>query len=56
MNIPPSEAKAMLLWEYEATLVEWNIAHDPDPQPEPMTRDEFIEQEQFFADNPHLLH
>jgi hypothetical protein len=39
MNIPPSEAKALSLWEYEALLHNWNKAHDtgddiapPDPE------------------------
>lgn len=39
MNIPPSEAKSLSLWEYEAILSEWNDAHDygddmaaPDPE------------------------
>lgn len=26
MNIPPSEAKALSLWEYEAILHHWNQA------------------------------
>jgi hypothetical protein len=57
MNIPPSEAKRMTLWEYDATLTEWNRQRDPDGDaPPPMTVDEFREQEQFFEDNPHLLH
>lgn len=38
MNIPPSEAKALSLWEYEAILDGWNAAHSggdvqpPDPE------------------------
>lgn len=27
MNIPPSEAKALSLWEYESLLFHWNDAH-----------------------------
>ena len=27
MNIPPSEAKALALWEYEALLHHWNKTH-----------------------------
>lgn len=27
MGIPPSEAKALSLWEYEAILHHWNEAH-----------------------------
>lgn len=30
MNIPPSDAKAMSLWEYEALLHHWNSAHKTD--------------------------
>jgi hypothetical protein len=30
MNVPPSEAKALSLWEYEALLHNWNEAHNPD--------------------------
>lgn len=55
MNIPPSEARNLTLWDYEAILTEWNRQRDTDPQPDPMTVDEFKRQEQFFADNPHLL-
>lgn len=37
MHMPPSEAKALSLWEYEAMLWNWNKAHNgsdveaPDP-------------------------
>lgn len=55
MNVPPSEAKRLTLWEYEALLVNWNYLHDTDPQPEPMSIDEFKGLEQQFRDNPHLL-
>jgi hypothetical protein len=39
MNIPPSEAKKLLLWEYEALLWNWNESHSTDadlapPDPE----------------------
>lgn len=38
MNIPPSEAKALSLWEYESLLYHWNEAHggsdDDAPDPE----------------------
>lgn len=27
MNIPPSEAKALSLWEYDALMAGWNAAH-----------------------------
>jgi hypothetical protein len=30
MNIPPSEAKALSLWEYQALLWQWNEAHNYD--------------------------
>lgn len=33
MNIPPSEAKALSMWEYEALLFHWNDAHSTDVQP-----------------------
>lgn len=55
MNIAPHEARELLLWDYEATLVNWNKGHDTDPQPEPATVDQFRATEQFFADHPHLL-
>lgn len=39
MNIPPSEAKRLTLWEYQALLHNWNRAHStgddikaPDPE------------------------
>lgn len=39
MNIPPSDARELDLWEYEAMLWHWNEAHrtgddvePPDPQ------------------------
>ncbi|MGJ0508934.1 MAG: hypothetical protein ACR652_17760 [Methylocystis sp.] len=37
--MPPSEAKALSMWEYEALLWNWNDAHDLDadasaPDPE----------------------
>lgn len=37
MNIPPSDARELSLWEYEALLWHWNDAHDieveaPDPE------------------------
>jgi hypothetical protein len=55
MHIPPPIARDLILWDYEATLVQWNKAHDPDPQPEPATVDDVQATEQFFAENPHLL-
>ena len=55
MGIPPREARDLTLWEYEATLVNWNKQHDTDPQPEAATVEEVMESEQFFLDNPHLL-
>jgi len=33
MNIPPSEAKRMDLWTYEAMLWNWNDAHDTEVEP-----------------------
>ncbi len=39
MNVPPSEARCLSLWEYEALLYHWNEAHSagddveaPDPE------------------------
>lgn len=55
MGISPREARDLTLWEYEATLVQWNYAHDTDQQPEPASADDFRESEQYFADHPHLL-
>lgn len=39
MNIPPSEAKALTLWEYEGILWNHNEAHGSDelPPPDPAT-------------------
>lgn len=55
MGITPREARELTMWEYEATLVQWNYAHDPDPQPIPATVDDFRASEQFFAEHPELL-
>lgn len=30
MNVPPSEAGRLSLWEYEAMLYNWNKVHNPD--------------------------
>lgn len=46
MNIPPGEAKALTLWEYEALLHHWNAAHstgdDVEP-PDPATTQKLID-------------
>lgn len=57
MNVQPSELDAMTLWQYEALLARWNEAHqsEEDAIP-PMPVEEFMEMEQYFMDNPHLLH
>ncbi len=55
MGISPREARDLTLWEYEALLVQWNYAHETDPQPEPATVEQIIDTEQFFADHPELL-
>lgn len=55
MHVPPSEALNLTLYQYEGLLVEWNEAHETDPQPDPMTKDEFVEVEDFFASHPELL-
>lgn len=39
MNIPPSEAKALALWEYEALLHHWNAAHSTGDDSEPPDHD-----------------
>lgn len=33
MNIAPSEAKALTLWEYDSLLHHWNEAHSTEVQP-----------------------
>lgn len=35
MNIPPSEAKQLSLWEYEALLWNWNESHSTDGDLDP---------------------
>lgn len=35
MNIPPSEAKRLTWWEYQALLWNWNDRHDPEGENEP---------------------
>jgi hypothetical protein len=56
MNIPPREARDLTLWEYEATLVQWNAQHDTgEPKVEAPTVDEVQASEQFFLDHPELL-
>jgi hypothetical protein len=38
MNVPPSEAKQLSLYEYEALLWNWNEMHSPgDDAPDPET-------------------
>lgn len=55
MGMSARETRELTLWEYEATLVQWNKAHDTDPAPDPATVDEFKDTERFFAENPQLL-
>jgi hypothetical protein len=55
MGIPPSEAKALSLWEYEAILIEWNHARDPDADLPVFTVDMFDKALDLFEQNPHLL-
>lgn len=55
MNVPPSEAMNMTLYQYEALVVQWNENQDTDPQPDPMPVEEFQEYEVFFDAHPELL-
>jgi hypothetical protein len=55
MNIPPRDARDMTLWEYEATLVQWNLQHDTNPNPDPATVEDVKATEAFFAAHPELL-
>lgn len=56
MNIPPSEAGAMTLWTFEATLANWNRQHDPDGDLDPVTPDDWRGMMEFFEANPQFLH
>jgi hypothetical protein len=55
MNISASEARNMLLWDYEATLVNWNKNHEIEPQVDPATIEDLQDTEAFFAAHPELL-
>lgn len=55
MGIPPSEALNLTLWQYEAILIEWNRAHDPDGDIDPVTPEDWVAMKQFFDDNPRFL-
>lgn len=55
MNVQPSELKRLTMWEYEAMFSKWNAAHATADDVEPMSIDEFKEQEQYFLDRPELL-
>jgi hypothetical protein len=46
MNIPPSEAKALSLWEDEALLWNWNEAHnvEGDGPPDPETTQALLDK------------
>lgn len=55
MNIPPSEAKALSLWEYEALLHHWNEAHGSGDDVEivdPEITQRLIDR---LRDNPEML-
>lgn len=56
MNIPPREAGELDLWEYEATLVNWNKQHDPDGDIDPVTPEDWIGMLDFLDRNPQFLH
>lgn len=56
MNIPPSEAMNLSLWQYEAILVNWNRLHSPDGDLDPFTEEDWLATQQFFAENPQYLH
>lgn len=55
MNIPASEAGWMSLWEYEATLCNWNKQHDPDGDLDPVTAEDWTSQLSFLEANPQFL-
>lgn len=55
MGISPREARDLTLWEYEATLVNWNRAQETEPTVEPATVEDVKASEQFFLDHPELL-
>jgi len=47
MGIPPSEAKALTWWEYQAMLWNWNDRHSTDEQEEVEAPDaDFIRRRQ----------
>jgi hypothetical protein len=56
MNVPPSEANKLSLWEYEALLHHWNEAHDADPDvdaPDPAVVIPMLER---INADPRLIH
>jgi len=55
MNIPPAAARDLTMWEYEATLVNWNEQHDPNPEPDPATVEDLQGTYAFFELHPELL-
>lgn len=40
MHVPPSEAKALTLYEYQAMLHNWQAAHEAEPALEPPSIEE----------------
>jgi hypothetical protein len=55
MHIPPNVARDMTLWEYEATLVQWNNAHETDHDPEPASEEQVRATYAYFEAHPELL-
>lgn len=46
MNIPPSEAKRLCWWEYQAILWNWNDRHKVEDEPAEAPDAAFVERRQ----------
>jgi hypothetical protein len=56
MNVPPSEARALSLWEYEALLHGWNEAHSSSGDPDGPDPDQVIAILDAANSHPALVH
>ena len=54
MGAPPSEAKALSLWEYEALIFHWNDAHSTGEDHDPPANRDLMEKliDRINADPP----
>lgn len=56
MNVPPSEARGLSLWEYEALLFHWNEAHSTSDDPGPPDPEVVMPLLDRINADPRLIH